>query len=242
MRYSCRRCGSIYEEYIPLCSQCWSCAVFPMPVEGERSIRSNSNRRGIRNIRELKRGKGAFTCYPELGKLSRQWRMLAFGEPGGGKSTFSLRMAEHFESSLYVAHEEGDDTIREKADRLELTKVNVTDAENIGEVIFDIEDLGRVDILIIDSVTSLQISIEEFEILCQKVPRIIAICQITKDKQHAGTMKFPHLVDIVVKMSLIENTMTGIITKNRFAELQSFTVLDTEDEKKFQFDFNQSGF
>lgn len=223
MKWSCGECGVTYDEKMPMCSACWSQCIWPVPLQNDRVLWTSAGRRGIRRAGELRRPAGEYTRWKDLGKLPEHWKMLVYGAPGAGKSTFASLLADDFRTGLYVAHEEGDESIADRVQRLEIANMYLSDAAKYTEILADLEDLGgEVDILALDSITSMGLSVEKFSMLSGQASRIVAVAQITKDGNFAGTQAYAHLADVVLEVS----GMQVRVEKNRYGPACSFPVLD----------------
>ena len=198
-KYACMRCGAVFADRVGMCSVCFCGSFWPVPQSQERVIWTHP-RRGIRKAREIRGDEGSPCVYSELGNLPKSWKMLVYGSPGAGKSIFAMVLGDSFPRGLFVAHEEGDDTLARKIQRLEISNLHVTDASRYTEVLQDIENLGGVDVLILDSLTSMGMGIEEFSLLSEKVDRLVGVAQITKGGEHMGTMSLAHYCDVVVRV------------------------------------------
>ena len=146
-----------------------------------------------------------------IGEPSKNFRIMVYGKPGGGKSTFSLKFAEHLSRELclkvlYVAGEEKiGRTLQEKALRLDVRNFNLTITDKVPA------KLDRFDVVFFDSVNTLGLSPEQLN----KLPKSIACCfvfQTTKDGKFRGSQEYSHDVDTVIRVE----DMKAYTEKNRF--------------------------
>jgi DNA repair protein RadA/Sms len=147
---------------------------------------------------------------------------LLGGEPGAGKTTLCLQLADIFtqrteKEVLYIANEQAPEELKETADRLCLkNKHMIRVVKAMGGVAFDIGELFfryRPGAIFLDSVTNwVGEDLELAVTVCKrlkaytvelKAPSIV-INQITKGGDHAGLMKMQHAVDMTVIFSILD--------------------------------------
>jgi hypothetical protein len=146
-----------------------------------------------------------------IGEPTKNFKIMIYGKPGGGKSTFSLEFAEHLSKELclkvlYVAGEERiGRTLQEKAVRLNVGNTNLIMTDKVPV------KLDRFDVVFFDSVNTLGLTPEQLN----KLPKSIAFCfvfQTTKDGKFRGSQEYSHAVDTVIRVE----DMKAITEKNRF--------------------------
>lgn len=149
-----------------------------------------------------------------IGQPEKNFVMMLHGEPGSGKTTFLMKFAKYLSglgSILYVSSEEFDSsTLREKVLKyLNPLPANIHFAQDIRNV-----NLSNYDMVVLDSVTDLGLSLEDFKALKNKYPHtaFILILQHTKDGQFRGGKEWEHEAQIVGRVS------NGVIEiyKNRY--------------------------
>jgi hypothetical protein len=138
---------------------------------------------------------------------------LISGEPGAGKTYFSLKFAEFltkFGTVLFISNEEKmkfsfinklNSIFKDKE-----PKFNITDN-------FDIKEVLNYDFIFMDSINSIGASTLDLKNLQSKNKNIIGILQSTKTGNYKGSKEFEHEADIM----LYVETNKGIsVKKNRF--------------------------
>lgn len=165
--------------------------------------------------------------------------ILLSGEPGIGKSTLSLQVADWYAKKgqvcLYVSGEENEGQIASRADRLGIQNdcIEVL-SENVFENILETIANHEASLVILDSISVFQsISIDTSagsitlvrtmaEALMQTAKRlgksIIVIGHVTKDGSISGPKTLEHLVDCVLFLegSKYEDYRILRALKNRF--------------------------
>lgn len=161
-----------------------------------------------------------------IGRPSKNFKMMVYGKPGQGKSTFSILFARYLAKEkglrvLYVAAEEKFGyTLQEKIKRLEALTPNLDFAEDLT-----FSDLHNYDVVLLDSVNHLQMDADELATLPQNCA-YVWIFQATKEGNYKGGQQYAHDSDIVIKV----DSMKARIDKNRFgAANMEFDIEDYED-------------
>lgn len=151
------------------------------------------------------------------------------GEPGSGKSTFSIEFAHALAQNLclnvaFVAKEEGlGYTLKDKFQRLDAFHPNLhiyTDKLP--------EDISKYDFIFIDSVNEMKIPYDELSKLQEKAraskTSMFNLFQSTKDGKFRGSEEFAHLADVIIFCK----DGVAMTTKNRFGKLGSMNIFETE--------------
>ncbi len=173
---------------------------------------------------------------------------LLGGEPGIGKSTLSLQIANLLSPTLYFSGEESVGQIKLRADRLKISsdKLKISNETNVESIITTIiEHLPS--LVFIDSIQTTYSSELENEIgsinqikACavkllecakQKNIPIIIIGHITKDGAVAGPKTLEHLVDTVLYLEGDEYHNYRILRtiKNRFGSTDEVGIFSMEE-------------
>ncbi len=148
-----------------------------------------------------------------IGDPCEGFKMMVYGKPGNGKSTFCLLFAKYLSENLnkkvlYIASEEKFGyTLKEKIQRLNVANDNFYISERIPY------DLSGYDVVFFDSVNDLDIDPKELNEIASQGISTVAIFQCTKDGDYRGGSEFKHDSDTVVK---VENFLAKIESKNRF--------------------------
>lgn len=255
--YVCQNCGAESPKWIGHCPSCkeWNSyreeiiTVSPPSPAGQTTahrkpellsgIEVNDNDRITAGISEVDRILG--------GGMVKGSLILMGGEPGIGKSTLALQiaLAQKEKKVLYVSGEESEGQVKLRAGRLPGKNKNCfiyneTSLENI------ITQAGALnpDILIIDSVQTLQSSLLESSAGSVSQVRecaammlryakesgvpVILIGHITKDGTLAGPKVLEHIVDVVLQFEGDGNYVFRILRpiKNRFGSTAEIGIFE----------------
>ncbi len=262
-RFACQTCGYTSSKWLGKCPECSAWNSFVEEIVREES-RKKSSSTDIRikkpvalsaiggsdkvirlssGISELDRVLGGGAVHGEV--------VLIAGEPGIGKSTLLLQMADSMASKnkvLYVSGEESCGQIKLRADRLgvksqHLPLLNETDIIRIKETV----ELEKPEILIIDSVQTMthpemsssagsagQIR-ESTAILINLAKEngipVFLIGHITKEGSIAGPKVLEHMVDCVLYFEGERHGAFRILrtVKNRFGSTEEIGVFEMRD-------------
>src|SRR5690606_2242260 len=160
--YVCSECGTHSPAYLGRCPRCGSWGT----LEEERSAAPTARRLATTRLEEVldaslsRRSSGDAEVDRVLGG---GWvlgsALLIAGEPGIGKSTLLLQLAQHAveagRSVLYVAGEESPAQVRMRADRLGLGSGMELTRENDARVIAEHVRAVAPDLVIVDSIQTL---------------------------------------------------------------------------------------
>lgn len=216
MRYSCFYCGSIYSERVDFCTVCFrDRSVLHLPEKANgKTYFDRKNRKGVISVTELRRAEVGRLVeeFEVFGSFPEVWKMLVYGRPGSGKSTFAFKFSRGYQGRvLYVAVEEGfSESLKQK---ILLNEVRgdfyISDAQEAREVKMDVEEIGP-GLLVIDSISaSSEILIDNSLDFAQ-----MWICHSLKSGDYKGNSSLGHVVDLIVKM---ENGVAKV-EKNRFGK------------------------
>ncbi len=160
-----------------------------------------------------------------IGKASTNASIMLYGNPGGGKTSFVIDFAKNYAEMgkrvLLISKEEGiNQTMQEK-----LRRYNAV-GNRAYDNIFITDDIPTTienyDIVIFDSVQSLQLEPEDLEKWQSLKAMKIYIFQCTKDGHFRGSKEYEHIIDCVLKADNGVITSTGC--KNRFGGNGSFKI------------------
>ncbi len=258
--YVCSQCGAKYLKWQGRCSQCGAWGTiqkkeiriskrkkeFTAPageVVSLNKIKNKSSQRLETKIKEFDRvvGKGI-----ALGSV-----ILLGGEPGIGKSTLILQIAEKIASSqgkiLYISGEESAEQVADRLKRLKLKSKNIEfSGETEIETILSTIKKEQPKLVIIDSIqtiyfedlpsepgTTNQIKVctnKLIELAKKENIAIIIIGHITKSGKVAGPKTLEHLVDVVLYLEGDKYHNFRILrsTKNRFGPTNEVGVFDMQ--------------
>ena len=251
--FTCSNCGAQYPKWQGRCLECgnWGTVGEDITTEPEAvkqlisadkpiDLSSLSGQKEIRiptQIKELDRVLG--------GGLVEGGFVLLGGDPGIGKSTLALQLANNIKNILYVSGEESAEQVKLRADRL---KINLnyfkflpqTNLEKIISTALEIKP----EILIIDSIQTVSSveasgspgSVSQITACAAKLMSlaknnritIISIGHVTKDGLVAGPKTLEHLVDVVIYLENDNNNYYKIARsiKNRFGPVGEIGVFE----------------
>jgi DNA repair protein RadA/Sms len=172
---------------------------------------------------------------------------LFSGEPGIGKSTLLLQIAQGVAAAgsvLYVTGEESVDQIRGRAHRLHVTapSIRLVTTTDLAQIL-DILETERPTLAIIDSIQTLVddtypaaagsvVQVRETALALQRWTKsgstsLILVGHVTKEGTVAGPRTLEHLVDIVVTLEGERTTELRLIRtqKNRFGPTDEVGIL-----------------
>lgn len=246
--YACSACGSTHPKWLGKCPECgeWDTLTEESrPQSRKASVRLSLKRRPeyLSDI-DSRIARTRPTGIPEFdraigGGLVAGSISILGGEPGIGKSTLILQVADRFGSNsgpvVYATGEESLGQIKRRAERLGVEGSNValissTNLEEIQAAVTDIKPA----LLIVDSVQTTASS--HLESPAGSVAQIRAVAQVlsatakpsetavmlighvTKDGNLAGPKVLEHLVDAVLTLESDSSRQYRLLraTKNRF--------------------------
>lgn len=260
--FVCRECGQRYAKWAGRCDRCgaWntleehlivknaapscqSAASFEKKARSLAEIGQEEEERISAGIREVNRVLG--------GGIVRGSVVLISGDPGIGKSTILLQIAEHFpkdKSVLYVSGEESASQIKLRAQRLGVRNENLklmTDTDTLG--ICEYIQSNLPDLVIIDSIQTMQIAdipsspgsivqVREsanafFRVAKTTSIPIFIVGHINKGGEIAGPKILEHIVDTVLYFEGERNQSYRILRaiKNRFGSTNEIGVFEMRD-------------
>lgn len=175
--------------------------------------------------------------------------VLLAGDPGIGKSTLLMRLADNIEKTLYVSGEESKDQIGLRAYRMgvEVAKIDFLAESNVEAILAAISD-KQYQLIIVDSIQTMYspdfpstpgslVQVRESALRLQQFAKasnvsIISVGHVTKDGAVAGPRTLEHLVDVVLYLEGERYHGTRILrgAKNRFGptdEIGLFTMSES---------------
>ncbi|MGA7743117.1 MAG: hypothetical protein WBP56_25780 [Polyangia bacterium] len=219
--YRCLRCGAQYERHFPFCSGCWgSGQLVPFSYRNRAQV---DYQPGISTAREVARmgwGSVSQQAYPDL-HLGVRSLVLDSGPPGGGKSTWSTRLANGVAGpALLVSAEEGiSPTLAARLARCNVRRgdFHIIERPTVDQVV-ELASQKSVTSLVVDSVQECCWTAAELRHLLGVLPSLnvlVAVLQITKGGEPAGAMALQHEADVHV----VVEKMTWRLVKSRFQDL-----------------------
>lgn len=217
---------------------------------------------GLTSIKKEEHGKRTSTKIAELdrvlgGGIVPGMVTLLAGEPGIGKSTLLLQLADNFASGsiIYVAGEESATQIAGRASRLGVKNPNIqvleeTDVDQIIGQIGQISRISQIDLVIVDSIQTLTTSdltgtagsvgqvrecanrLTSFA-KAHDVPMFI-VGHVTKEGTIAGPRVLEHMVDTVLWFEGDRSPSTPLrivrAVKNRFGPTDEVGIFSMEEK------------
>lgn len=260
-------CSSCHQSTLKWAGKCPNCGEWNTLVESSESI-SRGKSKNSGKVLEWKKitvkWTHSFERIPSksseldgvLGGWLTEWSLvLLSGEPGIGKSTLALQMAEWYwengwnhPSVLYVSWEENYGQIASRAQRLGVKSENI---EIITESYFDdiVSTLKShsAQIIIIDSlsvlgsdslewvsgsISQIRSMTEAFMMLAKNLKKsIILIGHVTKDGSIGWPKALEHLVDVVLYLEWVRSENYRILRalKNRFGSTDAVGLFRMEE-------------
>ncbi len=243
--YVCENCGAESLKWSGRCSICeqWNTLVeVKKPEKSRRALRSKGDLGLPLKLAEIKIGefKHMPTHINEFdrvlgGGIIPGSLLLLAGEPGVGKSTLLLTLANQKENCLYISGEESAAQIKLRADRLNVkNKSLLLLAETDLDYIINIIEEKQPSLVIVDSIQAMYddhlpstpgsiVQVREGALRLQAIAKakhipIMIIGHITKEGVVAGPRTLEHLVDVVLYLEGDRFHGTRILrgSKNRF--------------------------
>jgi len=251
--FTCNNCGAQYPKWQ---GRCLECGKWGTIIEEDQSVtmakapsvkpdspiilsdlKNDKQPRLKTNIEELDRVLG--------GGIVSGSVILLGGDPGIGKSTLALQIAQKISNTLYVSGEESANQIKIRADRLnlDLGKLNFLPQTNIEKIISTTLSI-KPNLLIIDSIQTVstdeapggtgtigQITACAAKLIALAKTQnisIIIIGHVTKDGLVAGPKTLEHLVDAVLYLENDNQNYYKILrgTKNRFGSTGEIGIFE----------------
>lgn len=255
--YECQSCGQKFTRWEGRCFQCneWNTIV-------EIKEESINIKKGVKSLNVFKLSDVGLSDTPRIstgskeldrvlgGGIVRGASMLVGGEPGIGKSTLLLELADRVcevkgQKVLYITGEESLEQVKLRAERLNIKTENllVASETSLYKVLGTINDLSPT-LVIIDSIQAiydeeLKSPMGSFSQLRQTVGNIMELTKsrdistflighVTKEGMIAGPKLIEHMVDAVVYFEGDENMNYRVLRtiKNRFGPSNEIGIFE----------------
>ncbi|WP_099191056.1 DNA repair protein RadA [Tepidibacter mesophilus] len=263
-KYVCQSCGYESLKWIGKCPECDDWNTFVEEIEDKKSkhdlfiIEKEVQKPVSINKLEINEQERFSTCINELdrvlgGGVVKGSLILAGGDPGIGKSTLLIQVAENVAKSrkkvLYISGEESIYQIKMRAKRLDIGSENLyIFAENNLDIIEKQIDNIKPDMMIVDSIQTVfspQITstpgsvsqIKEGTSRFMKISKKVGIStflvgHVTKEGSLAGPKVLEHMVDTVLYFEGERYNTYRMIraVKNRFGSTNELGVFEMRDK------------
>ena len=264
-RYVCNECGYESAKWMGRCPDCgnWNTMEESTPVLSQSAGKKNtpavkfdSGRITLMREIPLLSDKRTMTDMEELnrvlgGGIVKGSAVLAGGEPGIGKSTLFLQMADSIAKVgkvLYVSAEESGEQVRMRAERLKVESPVLFLAETELKQVLAAVEAAKPEFLVVDSIQTIYSeelssapgSVSQVKECASKLVRlakeagisVFIIGHVTKEGALAGPRVLEHIVDTVLYFEGERNSSLRILraVKNRFGSTNEIGVFEMSDE------------
>ncbi len=177
--------------------------------------------------------------------------VLIAGEPGIGKSTMLLQLANNLDKTMYVSGEESSSQVAIRAERLGIKNKNIDflESTDVDEIIQSLSTVGsKLSAVIVDSIQTMSTSdltglagsvgqVREcaFRLLqfakSNNIP-LILVGHVTKEGTVAGPSVLAHIVDTVLWFEGDKKSNLRLLrsVKNRFGSTDEVGIFSMEDK------------
>jgi DNA repair protein RadA/Sms len=270
--FSCQSCGAIHFKWAGKCPDCgaWNSMVEEFPEGGGSHFsRISDDKKSSKNSTAKKMELVALTGeaqdFPRIktniGELDRVLGgglvqgsvVLIGGDPGIGKSTLLLQMAESLAKEknqiIYISGEESVDQIRLRAKRMNVREdsIQLAATTNVADIVSSVKASSTPTIVIIDSIQTMFIeelssapgtvsqvraAAGELTIFAKKNNiTLLIVSHVTKDGQIAGPKVLEHMVDSVLYFEGEKDLHFRILrtVKNRFGAANEIGIFEMNE-------------
>ncbi len=257
--YICQQCGFKSSQYLGKCPQCdsWNSFVETLDSTSPRLRRAGKGtveKAEIVNLSNIKQAdyQRLDTGFEEFnrvlgGGVVAGSLILVSGDPGIGKSTLLTQLALNIDKVLYVAGEESAQQIKIRVDRISPKEnLAVLNETNVDAILMQI-DTFKPDLVIVDSIQTLET--EDLESVAGSVGQvresahrlqrlaksshvpIFLVGHVTKEGTIAGPKTLEHVVDVVLNLEGDPNNLFRVLraTKNRFGSTDEVGIFEMVD-------------
>jgi DNA repair protein RadA/Sms len=257
--YFCQSCGTQHPQWLGQCKSCgeWNTLVEEVLSRGDEKVgrpktkdraRTKSNNLNQINFTEEHRFTSGDRELDRVlgGGIVPGSLVLLGGEPGIGKSTLMLQVALNTSRKvLYISGEESEKQLKMRADRIGIKNQNIfVYTETLTRNIFDQVEEVKPDLIIIDSIQTLQTDVidaspgsisqirettsEWLRFAKESGVPVFLIGHITKDGHLAGPKVLEHMVDVVLQFEGDSNYVYRLLRahKNRFGSTQELGIYE----------------
>ncbi|UGQ17221.1 DNA repair protein RadA [Borrelia sp. RT1S] len=255
--YKCLHCGYKSLKWLGKCPECFSWDSLESYTEhkaGHGKTPNSSKKNEIYSLKDFKQVDNVrqLTGIEEFDRVLGSGVVLGSviliaGEPGIGKSTFLLQIANVVslsgKSVLYLAGEESIPQIKLRSNRLKLSvDILITNEVDVDSLIEMVESL-KVDFIVVDSIQTLHSKeaqgglggVSQLKHCVYKLVEwvkgrnitLFLVGHITKDGMLAGPKIIEHVVDAVFYFEEAEKSLRMLrATKNRFGSVSEIGIFE----------------
>ncbi len=257
-KWTCQECGYISPSYLGKCPECNSWSTLIEEVTSKKSTKLSPSENSflttssidIENLQRIKSFDKELDNVLGGGFVNGSLVLLA-GEPGIGKSTILLQVADHLSNKskvAYVTAEESIYQVKLRAQRLNLPGENLLLlAENNLETIIELIEREKPQFLIIDSIQAIYHpelessagNVSQVRECANKILHLaksknittILVGHVNKEGLIAGPKVLEHIVDTVLYFEgeKFHNFRVLRATKNRFGCTNELSVFEMKD-------------
>lgn len=257
-KFVCQQCGAESPKWMGRCPQCgeWNSLVetrLPAPSEVAEKMISRTKPQKLSQVKSIaqariKIGIGEFDLVLGGGAVPGSVTLIA-GEPGIGKSTLMLQLADSITQCLYVSGEESLQQIKIRAQRLGLKtqKVLFFTETNTETICAQIDEL-KPKLIVIDSIQTCwtnslsgtagsvgqvrESTAQLLKLAKQEEMPLFLVGHVTKAGAIAGPKVLEHMVDTVVYLEGERFGAARLLraTKNRFGATDEVGVFEMTDK------------
>jgi DNA repair protein RadA/Sms len=267
-QFVCQNCATIYPKWSGRCENCgeWNTLVEQMaPSAAGKSAVAKSARSGrtltpqtMRSISIDDAGKRLSTRYDDLdlvlgGGILPGGVILMAGQPGIGKSTLLLQVANNVAQKqpvLYASGEESASQVKLRAQRLgasaneDLQFVASTSADDIAATIrsgaFKLVIVDSIQTLSLDEITSAPGTVSQITNSSNVIIRaakeagaaVVLVGHVTKEGSIAGPKVLEHLVDVVLQFEGDRYGGFKVVraVKNRYGSTNEAAIFEMDEQ------------
>lgn len=264
--FVCQQCGTEYSKWMGKCTSCnsWNSLVESVRLTGKsKSQKINHKQNSNSNIQvqkltdiktnQMQRISSGMSELDRVlgGGLINGQVVLIAGEPGIGKSTMLLQLANHLNKTMYVSGEESTSQVAIRAKRLGISNKNINflESTDVDEIINQLTNFRTsLNAIIIDSIQTMSTSdltglagsvgqVREcaFRFLqfakANNIP-LILVGHVTKEGTVAGPSVLAHIVDTVLWFEGDKKSQLRLLrsVKNRFGSTDEVGMFEMEDK------------
>ncbi len=266
--FVCQQCGNEYSKWMGKCSSCnsWNSLVETAQFTKNSKTKKSRNSQHVTHSNQITSVKltdiktsqmqRVSTGISELdrvlgGGLVNGQVVLIAGEPGIGKSTMLLQLANNLDKTMYVSGEESSSQVAIRAERLCIKNKNIDflESTNVDEIIDQLNAVRTaVGAVIIDSIQTMSTSdltglagsvgqVRECAFRLLQFAKsnnisLILVGHVTKEGTVAGPSVLAHIVDTVLWFEGDKKSQLRLLrsVKNRFGSTDEVGIFSMEDK------------